>query len=63
MVITGGPNCTFFVIPKNDIKASMIPDCTQANVADPEPPLHFILASWTALGEWLRVYRRGGICA
>ena len=56
----GGPNCTPFVIPKNDIKASMIMDCTPGNAADPEPPPHFILASWTALGEWLQVYGGGG---
>ena len=34
----GGPNCTPFVIPKHDIKASMIMDCTQGNAADSEPP-------------------------
>ena len=56
----GGPNCTPFVIPKNDIKASMIMDCTPGNAADPEPPPHFILASWTAFGEWLQVYGGGG---
>ena len=56
----GGPNCTPFVIPKNDIKVSMILDCTPGNAADPEPPPHFILASWTALGEWLQVYGGGG---
>ena len=56
----GGPNCTPFVIPKNDIKASLIMDCTPGNAADPEPPPHFILATWTALGEWLQVYGVGG---
>ena len=55
----GGPNCTPFVIPKNDVKASLIMDCTPGNEADPEPPPHFILASWTALGEWLQVYGGG----
>ena len=58
----GSPNCTPFVIPKNDIKASMILDCTPGNAADPEPPPHFILASWTALGEWLQVYGGGDLC-
>ena len=58
----GGPNCTPFVIPKNDTKASMILDGTPGNVADPEPPPHFILSSWTALGEWLQVYGGGGAC-
>ena len=56
----GGPNYTPFVIPKNDIKASMILDCTPGNTADPDPPPHFILASWTALGGWLQVYGGGG---
>ena len=56
----GGPNGTPFVIPKNYIKASMIMDCTPGNAADPEPPPHFILVSWTALGEWLQVYGGGG---
>ena len=59
----GGPNCTPFVIPKNDIKASLIMDCTPGNAADPEPPPHFFfLASWTALGEWLQVYGGGDLC-
>ena len=57
----GGPNCTPFVIPKNDIKASLIMDCTPGNAADPEPPPHFILASWTGVGEWLQVYGGGGV--
>ena len=39
----------------------MIMDCTPGNAADPEPPPHFILASWTALGEWLQVYGGGGL--
>ena len=56
----GAPNCTPFVIPKNDIEGSMIMDCTPGNVADPEPPPHFGLASWTALGEWLQIYGGGG---
>ena len=34
----GGPNCTPFVIPQNDIKASMILDCIPGNAADPQPP-------------------------
>ena len=51
----GGPNCTPFVIPKNDVKASMILGCSPGNAADPEPPPHFILDSSTALGEWLQV--------
>ena len=44
----GGPNCTPFVIPRKDVKASMILDCTPRNAAAPP---HFILASWMALGE------------
>ena len=52
----GGPKCTPFVIPKKDVKASMILDCTPGNAADPKAPPHFILASWMALGEWLQVY-------
>ena len=56
----GGPNCTPFVIPKNDIKASMIMDCTLGNAAGPYPPPHFILPSWTALGESLQVWGGGG---
>ena len=36
----GGPNCTPFVIPKDDIKASMIMDCTPGNAPLP-PPSHF----------------------
>ena len=37
-----GSNCAPFVIPKNDIKASIILDCTPGNAADPEPPpFHF----------------------
>ena len=35
----GGPNCTFFVIPKNDINASMILNCTPGPWA--APPFHF----------------------
>ena len=57
----GGPNCTPFVIPKKDIKASIIMDCTPGNAGDPELPPHFILASWTALGEWMQVYGGGGV--
>ena len=33
----GPPSSTPFAIPKNDIKASMIMDCTPGSAADPEP--------------------------
>ena len=58
----GGPNCTPFVIPKIDIKASIILDCTPANAEDPDPPPPFILASRTALGEWSQVYGGANLC-
>ena len=58
----GGPNCAPFVIPKNDIKASIIMDCTPGSAMDPQPAPSFILAGrrWGS-GCGLRRKRGGAI--